>query len=143
VISPEGCASILWRSADAAETAAVAMRMTAAEQRDLGVLDLVVPEPGEGAHTDHVETARRLRVVISDRLEALARIPLDELLERRYQRYRELGPFLEVAAPPPAIPAERTGLADRLRNLLDSGRWSGMPAGPAGRRDDPPARDEV
>ena len=50
VISPEGCASILWRTADEAPTAAAAMRMTAADQRALGVVDIVVPEPGEGAH---------------------------------------------------------------------------------------------
>ena len=71
VISPEGCASILWRTTDEAATAAAAMRMTAADQRDLGVLDLVVAEPGEGAHTDPAETARRLRAIIVDRLEAL------------------------------------------------------------------------
>ena len=53
VISPEGCASILWRSRDEARTAAAAMRMTAADQVDLGVVDAIVAEPGEGAHTDH------------------------------------------------------------------------------------------
>ena len=63
VISPEGCASILWRSTDEAATAAAAMRMTAGDQRDLGVIDLVVAEPGEGAHTDPAETARRLRAI--------------------------------------------------------------------------------
>ena len=68
VISPEGCASILWRTADEAPAAAVAMRMTAAEQRDLGVIDIVVAEPGDGAHADPVETARRLRAIVVDRL---------------------------------------------------------------------------
>src|SRR4051794_14683414 len=56
VISPEGCASILWRTPDEAATAALAMKMTAADQRELGVIDLVVDEPAEGAHTNHEET---------------------------------------------------------------------------------------
>jgi acetyl-CoA carboxylase carboxyl transferase subunit alpha len=139
VISPEGCAAILWRSADEAATAATAMRMTAAEQRDLGVIDIVVPEPGEGAHTDPTETGRRLRTVILDQLDLLSRQSIDELVEARYRRFRELGPFTEVETQPVG-PAARPGLADRLRNWFD---WSGLPSLPAGGRDEPPARDEV
>ena len=60
VISPEGCASILWRTSDMAKQAAVAMRLTASEQQALGVIDTVIAEPGDGAHEDHQETARRL-----------------------------------------------------------------------------------
>jgi len=142
VISPEGCAAILWRTADEAPTAALAMRMTAPEQQALGVVDIVVAEPGAGAHTDLVETARRIRDVVIEQLDALAAIPLDDLVEARYRRFRNLGAFREVEAAPPPMP-ERPGLADRLRNLLDSGRWSGIPNIPAGRRDEPPARDEV
>jgi acetyl-CoA carboxylase carboxyl transferase subunit alpha len=142
VISPEGCASILWRTADEAETAAVAMKMTAPEQQALGVIDLVVPEPAGGAHTDVPETARRIRSVVLEQLEALARLPLDELVEERYRRFRGLGAYREVAAAAPP-PIERPGLADRLRNLLDPGRWPGVPSAPAGHRDDLPARDEV
>ena len=78
VISPEGCASILWRTPDEAATAAAAMRMSAADQHALGVVDLVVAEPGEGAHAEPAETARRLRAIIIDRLEALAEIPVDD-----------------------------------------------------------------
>jgi len=143
VISPEGCASILWRTADEAPTAALAMRMTAPEQQALGVVDLVVPEPGEGAHTDHAETARRLRTVIVEQLDALSKVALDDLVEARYRRFRGLGAYREVeAAPPP--PPERSGIADRVRNLLDPGRWSGIPSNPAGRSDrELPARDEV
>jgi acetyl-CoA carboxylase carboxyl transferase subunit alpha len=139
VISPEGCAAILWRSADEAATAATAMRMTAAEQRDLGVIDLVIPEPGEGAHTDSAETARRLKTVILDQLDLLARQPIDELVEARYRRFRELGPYTEVAEPP-VSPAVRPGFADRVRNWFD---WSGLPSLPPPGRDEPPARDEV
>jgi acetyl-CoA carboxylase carboxyl transferase alpha subunit len=142
VISPEGCASILWRTADEAPTAAAAMKMTAPDQQGLGIIDLVIAEPGAGAHTDHAETARRIRSVVVEQLDALAAVPLDELVEARYRRFRSIGAFREVEAPPPVIP-ERPGLADRLRNLLDPGRWSGISTNPAGRRDELPARDEV
>jgi hypothetical protein len=118
------------------------MKMTAPDQQALGIIDIVIPEPGEGAHTDHAETARRIRAVVVDQLDALAAVPLDELVEARYRRFRTIGAFREVEAPPPVIP-ERPGLADRLRNLLDPGRWSGISTIPAGRRDELPARDEV
>ena len=75
------------------------MRMTAADQHELGVIDIVVPEPGEGAHTDPAETARRLRAIIVDRLAALAALSIDELLESRYRRYRVLGSYTEVELP--------------------------------------------
>jgi acetyl-CoA carboxylase carboxyl transferase subunit beta len=143
VISPEGCAAILWRTADEAPTAALAMRMTAADQQRLGVVDIVVPEPGEGAHTDVPETARRLRSVLVDRLAILEAIPLDELVEARYRRYRELGPYTEVATPTVVPPAPR-GLAERLRDLLGPGRWSvPVPSGVLRSRDEPPAHEEV
>ena len=82
VISPEGCAAILWRTADEAPAAALAMKMTAADQQTLGVVDIVVPEPGEGAHVDPAETARRLRPIILDRLAAL-----EGLTDRRAARH--------------------------------------------------------
>jgi acetyl-CoA carboxylase carboxyl transferase subunit alpha len=142
VISPEGCAAILWRTSDEAATAALAMKMTAADQEALGVVDLVVDEPGAGAHTDHAETARRLKRVILEQLDALEAVPIDVLLEARYGRYRTLGAYTEVAAPDVA-PPERPGFADRLRNLLDPTRWPSVPLpGPRG-RDEPPAREEV
>ena len=145
VITPEGCASILWRTPEEAPTAARAMRMSAGEQQRLGVVDVVVPEPAGGAHTDHAETARHLRATIVGWLDALVPVPTDQLVEARYRRFRALGPYTETAAPPVPAP-ERTGLADRLRNLLDINRWA-SPTGPQpgqGRqRDEPPARDEV
>ena len=142
VISPEGCAAILWRTADEAEAAAVAMKMTAPEQQALGIIDIVVAEPGAGAHTDHAETARRIRTVVVEQLDALARVPLDALVEARYRRFRTIGAYREVEAPPPPTP-EKPGFADRLRNLLDPGRRSGIFSTPAGHGDDLPARDEV
>ena len=146
VITPEGCASILWRSPDAAPRAAVAMKMTAAEQQALGVIDRVVPEPGKGAHTDHTKTALRLRPVILEELVRLSRIPLAELLAQRHARYRNIGQFTVVAQGPLAQP-ERPGLADRFRNLVEAGLEVGRSTlgGPGRRRDEPqpPPRDEV
>jgi acetyl-CoA carboxylase carboxyl transferase alpha subunit len=142
VISPEGCAAILWRSADEASTAALAMRMTADDQLALGVIDTVVAEPGDGAHSDHAETARRLRTVILAELDRLSRLTFDELVEARYRRYRVLGAYTETTAQPVAPPPSR-GLADRLRDLLDPTRWGSGPSGPgSARRDDPAAREE-
>ncbi len=142
VISPEGCAAILWRSADEAATAALAMKMTAADQLALGVVDVVVPEPGDGAQTDTVETARRLRAIIIDRLAALEALSVDQLLETRYRRYRALGSYTE-AEMPELQPTGGRGLGDRLRELLDPGRRAVGAAVPTWSRDDPPAREEV
>ena len=116
VISPEGCAAILWRSSEHSAQAAVAMKVTAEEQRDLGIIDEVICEPGEGAHTDPAETARRIRDVVVARLDELDLLSLDELVEARFQRYRAYGPY--TVADQPAAPPERTGIADRLRGLL-------------------------
>jgi acetyl-CoA carboxylase carboxyl transferase subunit alpha len=141
VISPEGCAAILWRTPDKAATAALAMRMTAADQQALGVVDVVVPEPPGGAHADHAETARRLKAAIVAQLDALGAIPLDELVELRYRRYRSLGAYAVVERLAPPAP-ERPGLTDRLRGLLGSGRGS-VPGSPGRGQVDPPAREEV
>ena len=142
VISPEGCAAILWRTADEAPAAALAMKMTAADQQTLGVVDIVVPEPGEGAHVDPAETARRLRPIILDRLAALEGLTIDELLDTRYRRYRALGSYTETEMPELAPPVVR-GLGDRLRDLLDPGRRAVGSAVPSWSRDEPPAREEV
>ena len=145
VISPEGCASILWRTSDEAPTAALAMKMSVIDQQSLGVVDEVISEPPEGAHTDHEETGRRLKAVLLRELERLEAIPLDVLVDMRYRRYRSLGAFaeLEGPAPTPAVPP-RPGLADRLRGLFEAGqRAIPAPPLPVGRRDEPPAREDV
>jgi acetyl-CoA carboxylase carboxyl transferase beta subunit/acetyl-CoA carboxylase carboxyl transferase alpha subunit len=142
VISPEGCASILWRTSDEAATAAAAMRMSAADQHALGVVDIVVDEPGDGAHAEPAETAKRLRSIIVDRLDALSELPLDTLLESRYRRYRALGAYTEAAQPEVPERVDRR-LADRLRDLLDPARRGMAPVTESWSRDDPPAREEV
>ncbi len=142
VISPEGCASILWRTADAAPAAALAMKMGAADQEAIGVVDVVVAEPPGGAHTDPADMGRRLKAIIVDRLDALDQLPLDALLEARYRRYRALGSYTELVQPELAPPAPR-GLGDRLRDLLDPGRRVVGASVPSWSRDDPPAHEEV
>ena len=116
--------------------------MSAADQHALGVVDIVVPEPGEGAHDDPDETARRLRAIILDRLDALEALSTDALVESRYRRYRALGAYTEVA---PTGAPERVdrSLADRLRGLLDPGRRPQSPGVEGWSRDEPPAREEV
>src|SRR5206468_11165193 len=122
VISPEGCASILWRTADEAPAAAVAMKMTAADQQALGVIDIVVPEPGAGAHVDVAETARRLKAIVVDQLAALDELPIDQLVDARYQRYRALGSYTEAEMPEPTPPVAGRGLGDRVRDPRGPGR---------------------
>ena len=120
VISPEGCASILWRTSEKAPDAALAMRMSAQDQAELGVVDRVIAEPGEGAHTDPAETGRRLRAVILEELDKLAALSPDELVAKRGGRYRVFGAFDDVGIGEPGVGGpERPGLADRLRRALE------------------------
>jgi len=96
VISPEGCASILWKSADMAPTAAEAMGITAERLRELELVDDIVPEPLGGAHRDTDAMASRLKQALVGTLELLEKTPLDELLRARYARLMQYGKFEEV-----------------------------------------------
>jgi acetyl-CoA carboxylase carboxyl transferase alpha subunit len=116
VISPEGCAAILWRSSEHSAQAAVAMKVTAQEQMELGIIDEVIPEPGDGAHTDPAEMARRIKDVFLARLEVLEKLSTDELIDARFKRYRAYGPY--TVADKPAAPPEKTGIGDRLRGIF-------------------------
>jgi acetyl-CoA carboxylase carboxyl transferase alpha subunit len=138
VISPEGCAAILWRSGDQSHQAALAMKVTAGDQKELGVVDIVIPEPGEGAHTDPAETARRIREVVLERFDVLGRMSLDDLVEARFNKFRAMGPY--TVADRPVAPPERVGLADRLRGLLNA--RPSMPI-PGTRRNGPSGREET
>jgi len=129
VISPEGCASILWRSRDEARTAAAAMRMTADDQVDLGVVDAVVAEPAEGAHTDHVATAAALKLAIVSAIRRLSEQDTAELLATRYARLRGMGAYLETGAGssrPPEAPSlrRRLGRILHLPGVRQRPRWS-------------------
>jgi acetyl-CoA carboxylase carboxyl transferase subunit alpha len=91
VISPEGCASILFRDASRAEEAATAMKITAADLKALEIVDEVVPEPPGGAHVNHEALYRSLDVVLARQLEELTAVPPDALLEARYRKFRNMG----------------------------------------------------
>lgn len=91
VISPEGCASILWRDAGRAEEAATAMRITASDLKRLDIVDEIVPEPPGGAHTDHDEMFRTLGELLASQLDRLAAQPPAQLLEGRYAKFRAMG----------------------------------------------------
>jgi len=93
VISPEGCAAILWRDAGEAKKAAAAFKPDAAHCLELGVIDAIVPEPPGGAHTDHDAAARLLRESLGETLDELADVPGEELRRRRRARFRSLGVF--------------------------------------------------
>jgi acetyl-CoA carboxylase carboxyl transferase subunit alpha len=97
VISPEGCAGILWKSGAFAEQAAKALRITSKDLLGLGVVDDVIEEPLGGAHRDHHQTASRLKIYLVKCLRELVATPLDRLLENRYQKFRRMGTFLEQA----------------------------------------------
>lgn len=97
VISPEGCASILWRDAAKAEIAAEALKITAHDLKDLGIIDEIVSEPEGGAHLDHEASATLLGGVLDDALRDLSQLPVPELLERRYEKFRRMGQFFEAA----------------------------------------------
>jgi acetyl-CoA carboxylase carboxyl transferase subunit alpha len=91
VISPEGCAAILWRDASEKQKAAAALKPHALHCVELGVVDRVVPEPGEGAHTDHDEAARLLAEAIGETLDELDGANGDDLRRRRRERFRAIG----------------------------------------------------
>ncbi len=93
VISPEGCASILWKSADKAKDAADALGLTAVRLKDLGLVDKVIREPTGGAHRNPRSMAVRLRTVLLNELDALADLDTQTLLEQRYQRLRRYGAY--------------------------------------------------
>ena len=91
VISPEGCASILWRDAAKAELAAEALRITAKDLREFGIVDEIVPEPEGGAHSDHEAAAQLLEPVLVRALDKLSVKSVPELLQRRYSKFRRMG----------------------------------------------------
>ena len=125
VISPEGCAAILWRAPDAAPIAAAAMRMTASDQLELGVIDGIIREPGEGAHTDHDATAAAIKEALIESLTVLSATPTDQLLGARYVRLRQIGAFREMGGP--SVEHGVPSLTRRLGRIL---RLSGVPRRP-------------
>ncbi len=103
VISPEGCAAILWKKDNAElgqkdyETASKALKMTAQDLYELGISDEIIPEPLGGAHRDHQEAAKALKKALETHLTELTEIPIDSLLQKRYIKFREIGALQEQA----------------------------------------------
>jgi acetyl-CoA carboxylase carboxyl transferase subunit alpha len=96
VISPEGCAAILWSDRAQAPRAAEALKLTARDLAGLGLIDRVLEEPKGGAHRDPAAMATVLRDVLCEELDAMAGTPADVLLENRFQKYMRMGVFAEA-----------------------------------------------
>ena len=95
VISPEGCAGILWKGAEHAEKAAEALKFTSDNLLKFGIVDEVVDEPLGGAHRDHHSMAAKMKAFLKRNLKELSKQPIDELLANRYERFRKIGVFEE------------------------------------------------
>lgn len=100
VITPEGCASILWKGSEHAPKAAAALKMTSRDLLRFGIIDEVVPEPLGGAHRDHREAAANIKSFLLHALRQTKDLGVDELLERRYEKYRKIGAFVEGSGAP-------------------------------------------
>src|SRR5256885_1039704 len=117
VISPEGCAAILWRSASEAERAAVAMKLAGPDLLETGVADALIREPAGGAHTDHDATAAAIKTALIAQLDRLSRVPVADLLSLRYERVPAVRAFVEPSggtAPAPPRPWWRRILRNPL-----------------------------
>jgi acetyl-CoA carboxylase carboxyl transferase subunit alpha len=106
VISPEGCASILWKSADQASVAAETLGITATRLKTAGLVDRIVAEPMGGAHRDQESMMQNLRKALGEELKAVDNKPIDQLLQQRYERLMSYGKFQEVAIKT-AVPKRR------------------------------------
>lgn len=95
VISPEGCAAILWRDRAKAPSAATCLKLTAPELLELGIIDGMIKEPLGGAHREPEETAMRIKAAILKNLSELSKLPVDELVQARYEKYRRIGVYKE------------------------------------------------
>jgi acetyl-CoA carboxylase carboxyl transferase subunit alpha len=118
VISPEGCAAILWRSATEAERAAQAMKLAGPDLLETGVVDALIKEPAGGAHTDHDATAAALKTALVAEVDRITRVPIADLLSLRYERFRAFGTIVEPGAgEAPAAPQPwwRRALRNPLR----------------------------
>jgi acetyl-CoA carboxylase carboxyl transferase subunit alpha len=95
VISPEGCASILWKSAEKASDAAEALGITSERLKELGLIDRIIEEPLGGAHRDYDAMAHQVKIALAEDIDALSRLSMDDLLAQRYQRLMSFGNFEE------------------------------------------------
>ena len=96
VISPEGCASILWRDPAKISEAATQLKLTAPDLVTLGICDEIIPESAGGAHRNAAQTAAKMRIALKKHLRELTELSPSELVERRYQKFRKMGAFVEA-----------------------------------------------
>ncbi len=106
VISPEGCAAILWKDATKSDEAAESLKLTAPSLLEFGIIDDIIDEPGEGAHTNHEETAKRIKKYILNSIEELKKENPMELTEKRYNKFRKIGVYIEDMPKDPLINGE-------------------------------------
>jgi len=104
VIPPEACSAILWRDQEHAQQAALALKLTAPDLLEFGLIDQIVPEPEGGAHTNHTEAASIVAAYLADALASVKDLSVPNRLERRYQRLRAIGEFDEVSKNGKATP---------------------------------------
>jgi acetyl-CoA carboxylase carboxyl transferase subunit alpha len=131
VISPEGCAGILWKHVKHADAAARALRFTSKDLLKFGVVDEVIPEPLGGAHRDHRGTAATLKGSLTKALRQLTSMPAEKLLDRRYEKFRRIGVFEEQAVE--AASAEPTP-AEQASHNAENESDNGPPKKPAASR---------
>ena len=93
VISPEGCASILWKSADKAQEAAQSLGIDSKRLKELGLIDRIIDEPLGGAHRDYDDIAKRLKLILIEELEKLSASPISQIVNQRQERLRKIGKF--------------------------------------------------
>jgi len=98
VISPEGCASIIWRDSTKAETAAIAMKIMANDLKELGIIDEIVREPDGGAHADPEAAAKLLGEVLQRQLLILTNHTTKELVSARYEKFRNMCQYFDIVA---------------------------------------------
>ncbi|HXH66238.1 MAG TPA: hypothetical protein VNI81_03500, partial [Candidatus Limnocylindrales bacterium] len=96
VISPEGCASIIWRDSTKAETAAIAMKIMSTDLKELGIVDEIIPEPDGGAHSDYEAAAKIFGDALERQLLILSNQGIKELLHARYQKFRHMCQFFDL-----------------------------------------------
>ena len=132
VISPEGCAGILWKVADekTKPMAASALKITSDHLRKLDILDEVIPEPLGGAHRDPREMANTLKSTLSRYLRELTKMPLDQLLEARYQKFRLMGQYIDTLPPEEEL-SEEAGTPEEQAAQVNGSHRAGKKA-PAG-----------
>lgn len=126
VISPEGAASLLFRDVKKAEEVAAALKLTAHDCRELGVIDVVLPEPDGGAHLDHDEAARLLKKFLVDELVDLQRTPARKLVNSRYRKFRKMGEYNSFFSA--VVSKELSELQDRFEAFRE--HWARHEGGP-------------